>query len=121
MTASLIDPTVQLLHAVFDACEVGMIILDGDRRIMLWNAWIAQASAIPSDVALGATLDVVFPQLVGTRVLQAVQNAVQHGMAALLSQTLHKAPFPLYRTPAEHKEGARMQQAVIIKPIAISG
>jgi two-component system sensor histidine kinase/response regulator len=121
MTANLIDPTVQLLRAVFDACEVGVIILDGDRRIVLWNGWIAQASAIPSDVALGATLDEVFPQLAGTRVHQAVQNAVQHGLAALLSQTLHKAPFPLYRTPAERKEGACMQQAVIIKPIAISG
>jgi len=28
---------------MFDACEVGVIILDGDRRIVLWNGWIAQA------------------------------------------------------------------------------
>ncbi len=118
MTTNLVDPTVQHLRAMFDACEVGVIILDGDRRIVLWNGWIAQAFAIPSDVTLGATLDEVFPQLVGTRVHQAVQNAVQHGLATLLSQTLHKAPFPLYRTPAERKEGARMQQVVIVKPIA---
>src|SRR5215510_13512456 len=114
MVAHLVDPTAQLLDAVFDACEVGVMVLDGNRRIVLWNGWIAQASAIPADVALGATLDEVFPQLVGTRVHQAVQNALQHGMAALLSQTLHKAPFPLYRTPAEQKGGARMQQVVII-------
>jgi PAS domain S-box-containing protein len=120
MVAHLVDPTAQLLDAVFDACEVGVMVLDGNRRIVLWNGWIAQASAIPADVALGATLDEVFPQLVGTRVHQAVQNALQHGMAALLSQTLHKAPFPLYRTPAEQKGGARMQQVVIIKPIALA-
>src|SRR5947207_2478159 len=99
MTASHVDPTAQLLRAVFDVCEMGMMVLDGNRCIVLWNEWMAQASAIPSDRALGATLDALFPQLVGTRVHQAVQNALQHGMAALLSQTLHKAPFPLYRTP----------------------
>ena len=43
MTANLVDPTVQHLRAMFDACEVGVIILDGDRRIVLWNGWIAQA------------------------------------------------------------------------------
>src|SRR5262249_58190119 len=63
------------------------------------------------------TLDAVCPQLLGTRVQQAVQNALQQGLTALLYQTLHKAPFPLYRTPAEHK--TRMQQMIIIKPIEL--
>src|SRR5882672_4632711 len=121
MTTNLSAPTAPLLSAVFDGCEMGLIVLDSDRRIVLWNAWMAKASGIPHEKALGTTLEALFPQLLGTRVQQAVQNAVQHGLAALLSQTLHKAPFPLYRTPAEHKAGARMQQVVIVKPIALSG
>src|SRR5207249_5990373 len=103
------------LNAVFDGCEVGMIVLDSDGRIVLWNAWMAKASGIPQAEALGTRLDTLFPQLLGTRVQQAVQNALHHGLAALLSQSLHKAPFPLYRTPAEHRTS--MQQMVIIKPI----
>ena len=117
MTANLCEPTAPLLGAVFNACEVGMIVLDSNRRIVLWNAWMAKASGIPHEEALGMRLDALFPQLVGTRVQPAVQNALQHGLAALLSQTLHKAPFPLYRTHAEHREGTRMQQMVMVKPI----
>jgi PAS domain S-box-containing protein len=119
MAANFSEPTVPLLSAVFDGCEAGMIVVDADRRVVLWNAWMAKASGIPHEGALGTTLDTVFPQLLDTRVLQAVQNALHHGLAALLSQTLHKAPFPLYRTPAERKEGKRMQQMVIIKPIEL--
>jgi two-component system, sensor histidine kinase and response regulator len=117
MTANLSKPTAPLLSAVFNGCEVGMIVLDSDQRIVLWNAWMAKASGIPHEEALGTTLDALFPPLLGTRVQQAVQNALQQGLAALLSQTLHKAPFPLYRTPAEHK--TRMQQMIIIKPIEL--
>ena len=117
MTANLSEPIAPLLSAVFNGCEVGMIVLDSDQRIVLWNAWMAKASGIPHEEALGTTLDALFPQLRGTRVQQAVQNALQQGLAALLSQTLHKAPFPLYRTPAEH--GTRMQQMIIIKPIEL--
>src|SRR5262249_30013766 len=117
MTANLSEPIAPLLSAVFDGCEVGMIVLDSDRRIVLWNAWMAKASGIPHEAALGTTLEVLFPQLLDTRVQQAVQNALKHGLAALLSQTLHKAPFPLYRTPAERR--TRMQQMIIIKPIEL--
>ena len=119
MTTNLSAPTAPLLSAVFDGCEMGLIVLDSDRRIVLWNAWMAKASGIPHEKALGTTLEALFPQLLGTRVQQAVQNALQQGLAALLSQTLHKAPFPLYRTPAEHREGTRMQQMIIIKPIEL--
>ena len=65
------------------------------------------------------TLDALWPQLVGTRVYQAIQQALQQGLASLLSQTLHAAPLPLYRTPAEHKAGTRMQQMIIVKPLAL--
>src|SRR5438132_1472187 len=117
MTANLGELTASLLSAVFDGCEVGMIVLDSDGRIVLWNAWMAKASGTPQAAAVGTTLDTLFPQLLDTRVQQAVHNALHHGLAALLSQTLHEAPFPLYRTPAEHR--TRMQQMVIIKPIEL--
>ncbi|MBM3226846.1 MAG: response regulator, partial [Candidatus Tectomicrobia bacterium] len=117
MIAHSSEPMAPLLGAVLHACEMGMIVLDGAQRIVLWNEWMAKAAAIPPAQALGATLDELFPHMTGTRAHQAVQNALQHGMAAILSQTLHKAPFPLYRNAAEQQEGTRMQQMVIIKPI----
>ena len=121
MTTTPLHLVEQLLPVVFDVSEVGMIVLDTDRKIVLWNAWISKTSHILPEVAIGATIDELFPQLVGTRVFQALQNALQQGMAALLSQALHKAPFPLYRTPAEYREGTRMQQMVIVKPIELPG
>ena len=80
MTVTLSEPTAPLLSAVFNGCEVGMIVLDSDQRIVLWNAWMAKASGIPHEEALGTTLDALFPQLLGPRVQQAVQQGDLQGL-----------------------------------------
>ena len=116
MANSVFDPLGELAHAALNISDLGMIILDTNGRIVLWNAWMIEASHIPRDTACGLTITDLFPELVGTRVCQAVQDALQHGRSALLSQTLHKSPFPLYRTSTAHQEGERMQQIVAIKP-----
>ncbi|MGE3539884.1 MAG: response regulator [Candidatus Tectimicrobiota bacterium] len=121
MTATPFQPTTPLLRMIVDACEAGMIVLDSAGCIVLWNDWIARAAGVPQAQALGMSLEHVFPGAIPARVSQAIQHTLQHGMAALLSQSLHKAPFPLYRTPAEQKAGTRMQQMVIIKALDLPG
>ena len=39
-------PDRKVVSGVFDAIDLGLILLDGDRRVIGWNAWIENASGI---------------------------------------------------------------------------
>src|SRR5471032_1241049 len=109
-----------LLHGVLCAVNLGAIVLDAQRRIVLWNSWMVRHSGIEHAAAQGQDLFALYPALRGGRVESAVQQALHNHFPSLLSQSLNKAPFPLY-TYAADKPGARLQQAVEVTPIAIAG
>ena len=115
MTAGGGEAQHEVLHTVFHTSEMGLIVLDAAGKIRLWNDWMASTSQVSSAMAQGCTIDAVFPELAGSRVCHAIQEALQHRRASLLSQTLHQAPFPLYRTAAQSRQ--RVQQLIIIKPL----
>ncbi|TAN47178.1 MAG: response regulator [Methylococcaceae bacterium] len=81
---------------VVNACTIGLILLDSQRKIILWNRWMSVASGIHEDEALGKTLEQVFTGKLDPDVLTAVEEAFELGVSAILSQALHKWPLPLY-------------------------
>jgi PAS domain S-box-containing protein len=83
------------LSALFDALDVGMILLDGDHRIIAWNAWLVSAAEISSNSALGRRLEDLFPQARLTQLTQAVSASLQSGASRLFTHSLHPALFPL--------------------------
>lgn len=120
MSTRCCDLPSELLEVALQASEVGIIILDSAKTIVLWNEWIATAAQIPRTIACGSSLDDLFPGQIDYRVFDAIQDALQYGRASFLSQTLHKSPFPLYRLSAKNKqERDRMQQMVVMKPLEL--
>jgi diguanylate cyclase (GGDEF)-like protein/PAS domain S-box-containing protein len=107
-----------LLHAILDAGEIGVALLSHDGTVVLWNHWLAEASGVESDLAQGKTLVELFPDLAGTRISHAVAEALQHGMSALLSSSLHKRLLPLCK---RGRDGNRepMKQIAVIKPLEV--
>ncbi|MET3133764.1 diguanylate cyclase (GGDEF)-like protein [Oxalobacteraceae bacterium GrIS 1.11] len=108
-----------LLESVLSAINLGAIVLDSGRRIVLWNHWMAQHSGLAADAVLGFDFFVLFPDLLHKRVDSAVNLALRDNFPSLLSQTLNKSPFALYANAA--LRGERMQQAVAITPIDVAG
>src|SRR5471032_2142413 len=107
-----------LLHGVLCAVNLGAIVLDAQRRIVLWNSWMVRHSGIDHDAALGQDLFALYPALRGGRVESAVQQALHNHFPSLLSQSLNKAPFPLHADAAgATAAGPRLQQAVEVTPI----
>ncbi|MTV40733.1 sensor domain-containing diguanylate cyclase [Duganella radicis] len=104
-----------LLESVFRALNLGAIVLDGERHVVLWNSWMARHAGLPSEQVLGQDFFAVCPGLRGGRVDAAIQHALYNNFPSLLSQTLNKAPFDLYL------RGQRIQQAVEVTPIAVAG
>jgi diguanylate cyclase (GGDEF)-like protein len=112
---------LMLLQQVLGGLNTGAIVLDGERRIVLWNHWMARRTGRSADSVTGSDLLDVFPELRGRRVDAAVSQALHNNFPSLLSQSLNKAPFPLYASAAAAARGERVQQAVEVTPIAVAG
>jgi diguanylate cyclase (GGDEF)-like protein len=110
-----------LLHSVVNAVNLGAIVLDHERRVVLWNDWMARHARLTSDQAVGADFLALFPALQGGRVDTAISQALHSHFNSLLSQSLNKAPFPLYANAAAAAHDERLQQAVAVTPIDMAG
>jgi diguanylate cyclase (GGDEF)-like protein len=110
------DPLrLPLLESVFCAVSLGAIVLDHERRIVLWNAWMVRHSGLTHEQVIGRDFFAVCPELRGGRVDTAIQYALYNNFPSLLSQTLNKAPFALYL------RDERIQQAVEVTPVDVQG
>jgi PAS domain S-box-containing protein len=88
-------PDLQRPSVVLDALDTGLILLGRDDRIVHWNGWIAAASAIPAEAAVGRTLAELFPEAPLARLNSAVQQAVSAGASSVLTHSLHPGMLPL--------------------------
>lgn len=110
--------------ATLDAVSNGLIILDAQGKILFWNQWMQVHSGIDQTEVLGKELQELFPELLSSRLLMAVGGALAQGQASLLSQSLNKAPLPLFQTQPQHGTAAgkeRISQAIQVVPISVKG
>ncbi|SHG46298.1 diguanylate cyclase (GGDEF) domain-containing protein [Massilia sp. CF038] len=110
-----------MLEEVLGALNMGVVVLDQARQVVLWNGWMGQYSGHAGKDVLGQDLFGVFPDLKGKRLDSAVQQALRDNFPSVLSQTLHKAPFALFANPAARAANERMQQAVAVTPLTVAG
>jgi len=110
-----------MLDSVLGAINLGTIVLDHERRIVVWNDWMRMHSGFAPDAVLGQDFFALFPELAGKRIDGAVQQALRDNFPSVLSQTLHKAPLALFASPAARDSGERMQQAVAVTPLEVAG
>lgn len=111
---------LSLLESIVGAINLGAIVLDENRSIVLWNGWMTRHSNWPAATVLGRDFFEVFPDLQHKRIESAITQALRDNFQSLLSQTLHKSPFPLY-APGAPESQERLQQAVAVTPINLPG
>jgi diguanylate cyclase (GGDEF)-like protein len=110
-----------MLDCVLGAIDLGAVVLDRERRVVLWNRWMALHSGCAPASVMGRDFFAVFPELKGKRLDSAVLQALRDNFPAVLSQTLHKAPIPLFADRAARASGVRIQQAVAVTPLEVAG
>ena len=84
-----------LAWTLFDTVDLGVAVLDCDCRVVAWNAWLASASAISREAAIGARFEDLFPEGSVNHVSVAVKASLESGTSRLLSQSLHPTLLPL--------------------------
>ncbi|MES2153442.1 MAG: sensor domain-containing diguanylate cyclase [Pseudomonadota bacterium] len=110
-----------LLESVLGSMNLGIVVLDEQHTVLLWNRWMAQYSGCAPEQVLGHDFFALFPELAGKRIDSAVRQALRDNFPSVLSQTLHKAPFALFAGAAARASGERMQQAVAVTPLNVAG
>ncbi len=109
-----------LLSSVLHSAMTGLLVVDETETIVMWNQWLATASGIASSTACGQKFVNVFPDMSGGRAHLAIRAALYAGCASLLSQSLNKAPFPLYAKATPRGAGQRLQQQIYVMPVEVA-
>ncbi|MBL1260759.1 MAG: PAS domain-containing protein [Thiotrichaceae bacterium] len=112
--------SASLFGKVLDFSENGLFLVDSDRKIILWNEWMVQASSLGREEVIGTAFVDVFPNLKGRRIESVINAALDTRTASLLSRSLNKAIFPLYLSEVGG-EKRHLEQSVTVKPIQSNG
>jgi diguanylate cyclase (GGDEF)-like protein len=100
---------------VLDALQMGVIVLDKLGRIVLFNRWMAKHTSLSSQQVIGQPFADIFPELVTARVGVAVEACLKMGLPAMLSNSLHPTPFPLFADSQRRMAQERVQQSIRIQ------
>lgn len=101
-------------HQVFLECEIGLVVLDSNYRLVSWNPWFTKHSGISIDKVLGKKLINIFPVLKKSSIQRAIISATKDGMSSVVSHTLNRKPFPL-----KNSNESFLQQHILVKPIQL--
>ena len=112
MSPSESDLSAGLSARALNLLNCGIIVLDADQHIVLWNSWLTPRCARSSARVRERPLFEVFPELRGSRVEAAVLAALLEGHNTVIPQTDNHTPFPLRE--AGSFDGARLDQAVSV-------
>lgn len=110
------EPANDLSSRAVNLLNCGVIVLDADQQIVLWNGWMVPRSGRSAARVRGESLFEVFPELRGSRVESAVLAALVDNVATNIPQSQSRAPFPLRE--AGSFDGARIDQSVTVTPFS---
>lgn len=113
----------QILLTCLEESESGIILLDFDKRIQFWNQWLSTITNLNSEQVLERSIEEIFPEIVNSRLMASIDNALKSGLTSVLSPHLNRFSFPLYNSDnqdIEDVENERLQQQIFIKPIFLS-
>lgn len=104
---------------IFDAVGFGLVLVDADATVLLWNGWLAQHSGVGAQVARGQPLASVFGASLAPSFATALKNALRYQLPVLLSSVLHRCPLPLYAQLPVSATADRMPHAITMTPLHV--
>jgi diguanylate cyclase (GGDEF)-like protein len=97
--------------------QSGLVLLDAQMQIVFANKWFLLRARLSAEQVNGQALLEVFPVLKGGHFERALVKAMRSGFPALMSQTLHPSPFPLYAPAGPRINDSLLRQSIHIVPM----
>jgi diguanylate cyclase (GGDEF)-like protein len=111
----------KMLPQIVNVMSLGLILVDAQLTVLLWNTWMRQRCSVTVGDPLGMPLETVFADGLPGALGIAIGNALKYGLPSLLSNALHGAVLPLF----DHKKGGdqpeRIQQSIHVLPLKGDG
>jgi len=101
-------------NQILNSINMGLIVLDADTKILMWNAWMEKHSGISSQYALQHTITTVFPRPPSIAFTNVLKNSITYGLPAILSNALHRSPLPLFTEDEGSKQQVPIHQSITI-------
>lgn len=112
-------PNVLLLERIIENVDIGIIVLDKDANILLWNKWIEKRSKVKIADAKNRRLLEIFPSLKNGRILQGIENALNFNQHSFITHALKQPLFPLYNIEFDDSKQIPIQQKINIYPVKL--
>ncbi|WP_018151276.1 sensor domain-containing diguanylate cyclase [Leeia oryzae] len=109
------QPAIDMLNIFAEAIDAGLIVLDDQGRIRLWNRWVEQFSRRSFQEVAGLGLTEAFAAPIDRRIAMGVREVLDLGLARLFAHALHPTPFPLFAIGDQST--TRIKQSVKLKPL----
>ncbi len=106
-----------IFNQIFDAINLGLVILDKDLKVQKWNRWMEIHSGISADNIIGSSVIETFPNLDNTKFKRSCKSVFAFGNLCFFSQKLHKYLFPFKSTSYFKALFEYMQQSCAMGPL----
>jgi PAS domain S-box-containing protein len=101
-----------LFSPVFDAIDIGLVVIDSEGRVAGWNDWMARVSRRTAQQVLGKTFFEIFPDARGTRMPSVIDDAFQAGSSSILTHTLNAL------LPLQSEGGEPLLHNIVVRPVS---
>ncbi len=118
--ADAAEPSADLpawLDWLLSNTQMGLLVLNPEGQVVFVNKWLLVRAGLPIEQVQGRNLLEAFPVLEGSHFQRTLKQSMRTGFPAVLSQTLHPSPFPLYVQTIQRVRGALMRQSIHIVPM----
>ena len=109
MLDNLSDPVFGL---VFDTVDIGLVVVDVDRSVVGWNAWMARVTRRPTQQVIGKSFYEIFPDVRSTRLPGIIEDAFQVGSSSILTHTLNAL------LPLQGEGGEQILHNIVVRPVS---
>ncbi|MFZ6769203.1 diguanylate cyclase [Undibacterium sp. Di26W] len=116
--AQLLSTSPVAVEQILNSISLGLILVDAEQRICLWNGWIERHSGVAAEQALGRQISEAFEELPSRAILTAISNTLNYGLPVVLSNALHRSPLPLFDRSEQDDEKKRIHQSITITPLS---
>jgi diguanylate cyclase (GGDEF)-like protein len=105
---------------VFDSVGFGLVLVDAETNVVLWNGWMTRHSGTSAPDALGLPLGDVFGACPSASFTTALHNALRYKLPVVLSNVLHRCPLPLYAQLLASESAERLPHAITLTPLTVA-
>ena len=104
-----------LAYILTEGLNLGVVVVDADYRIVLWNGWMEKQSGIKDKDVLGQNIFDKCPDIKERKKGQYISRCIENGHPFLLSSYFHEYLIPINMVKAD--KTIRMLQNVKIYPL----